>query len=483
MPKLLVIDDEPIIRHSFQKAFASAEVEVLTAGSMAEGRRRIEADHPDVIVLDLQLPDGSGLDLLRWVTDTDPRRPVILITARGTADAAIEAMTHGAFDYLLKPLDLDSFTRLVGRAFEAARLMQVPAVLPDEPAADRILGRTPVVQEMCKQIGRVARQDVTVLIRGESGTGKELVARAIYHHSKRADRPFLALNCAALPEPLVESELFGHELGAFTGANRQRIGKFEQCGEGTLLLDEIGDMPLAVQTKMLRLLQDQRFERVGGSQTLTTNVRVLAATNRNLEQLIADGKFREDLYYRLKVVTIKVPPLRDRTDDIPELAHHFLFRYARELGRDVRGFAPEVLDRFRSYEWPGNVRELQAVIKESILRATGQAVLTEFLPPSLRPVEPDTGSPASPTASSPARQTLAELVECCLADGRGDVYGRVLRQVERELIVRALRATHGHQAQASDRLGINRTTLRYKVKELGIVLDRVVAERGESASE
>jgi two-component system nitrogen regulation response regulator GlnG len=484
MPKLLVVDDEPIIRHSFQKAFASAEVEVLTAGTVAEGRRRVEADQPDVVVVDLQLPDGSGLDLLRWATEIDPRRPVILITARGTADAAIEAMTRGAFDYLLKPLDLESFTRLVGRAFDAARLMRVPAVLPDEPAVDRILGRTPAVQEMCKQIGRVARQDVNVLIVGESGTGKELVARAIYHNSTRADKPFLAINCAAIPEALVESELFGHELGAFTGAQRQRVGKFEQCDGGTLLLDEIGDMPLPVQAKMLRLLQEQQFERVGGSQTLTTQVRILAATNRNLEQLIADGRFRSDLYYRLKVVTIAVPPLRDRADDIPELAHHFLFRFARELGRDARGFAPEVIERFQRYPWPGNVRELQGVIKESLLRATGQTILTEFLPPSL--VTDVTEALVSGTATPPPLSTgptLGELIEAAISDGQGDVYGRVIREAERELITRALRATHGHQAQASERLGINRTTLRYKLKELGITLDKVVSDRGEALPE
>mgnify|MGYP002780267238 CR=1 FL=1 len=478
MPKLLVVDDEAVIRHSFRKAFASAEVEVLTAGTVAEGRAKIEADGPDVVVLDLQLPDGSGLDLLRWVAETDPRRPVILITARGTADAAIEAMTRGAFDYLLKPLDLDSFTKLVGRAFEAARLMQVPAVLPDEPAADRIIGRTPAVQEMCKQIGRVAPQDVNVLIRGESGTGKELVARAIYRHSRRANRPFLAINCAALPEALVESELFGHEQGAFTGAVRQRIGKFEQCDGGTLLLDEIGDMPLPVQAKMLRLLQEQQFERVGGNVPIATRVRVLAATNKNLEASIAEGRFRGDLFYRLNVVTVRVPPLRDRREDIPELAHHFLYRFAREFGRDVRSFAPEVLDRFQRAAWPGNVRELQGAIKEALLRATGQTILPEFLPP---PVGEPATAPAHPTAT--AGPSLTDVIGTCLADGTGKVYDRVIAQVERELITQALRATQGHQAQASELLGINRTTLRNKLRELGLSLDKVVSEQAETPPE
>ena len=476
MPKLLIVDDEPIIRHSFQKAFATAEVEVLTAGTVAEGRERIGADGPDVIVVDLQLPDGSGLELLRWVAETDPRRPVILITARGTADAAIEAMTRGAFDYLLKPLDLESFTRLVGRAFEAARLMRVPAVLPGEPVADRILGRAPAVQEMCKAIGRVAPQDVNVLIRGESGTGKELVARSIYHHSRRANKPFLAINCAALPEALVESELFGHEQGAFTGALRQRVGKFEQCDGGTLLLDEIGDMPLPVQAKMLRLLQEQQFERVGGNTPITTRVRVLAATNKDLESLIAEGKFRGDLFYRLNAVTVRVPPLRDRREDIPELAHHFLDRYAREFGRDVRAFSPDVLDHWQRRAWPGNVRELQGVVKEVLLRATGHTVIPEFLSTA--------GGEAGVSAgASPPEPSVAELIEACLADGTGNVYSRVIARVERALVTQALRATQGHQAQASDRLGINRTTLRSKLRELGVTLDKVVSEPHDTPGE
>ena len=250
---------------------------------------------------------------------------------------------------------------------------------------------------MCKNIGRVAPQDVNVLILGESGTGKELVARAIYHHSKRADRPFLAINCAALPEALIESELFGHERGAFTGADRQRIGKFEQCQDGTIFLDEIGDMPLAAQAKMLRLLQDQTFERVGGSESIRTRVRVIAATNQDLDRRIASGQFRADLFYRLQGVTISLPPLRDRPDDIAELAHHFLFLYNRELGLNVQGFDPEALGCLRAYRWPGNVRELQAVLKAAMLRGTGPLLLPEFLPAAVRGQ-----AEAPPLAQAPA---------------------------------------------------------------------------------
>jgi two-component system, NtrC family, nitrogen regulation response regulator GlnG len=320
---------------------------------------------------------------------------------------------------------------------------------------------------MSKTIGRLAPQDVNVLILGESGTGKELVARALHRHSRRADRPYLAINCAALPESLIESELFGHERGAFTGAVGDRAGKFEQVEDGTILLDEIGDLPLASQAKMLRLLQDQTFERVGGNRTLTTRVRVLAATNQHLEQLIAAGKFRGDLFYRLNVVTIHVPPLRDRREDIPELAHYFLHQFAREHDLSVVGFAPEVLDLFQLHPWPGNVRELQGAVKEAALRTTGRTILPEYLPRGIGGRVP----PAAPAVG------LGETIDRLLRDGGKNVHARVMELVERELLVRALGHTHGHQANASDLLGINRTTLRNKLRELGIVLDKVIAER------
>src|SRR5437899_3003800 len=323
MPILLVIDDEESVRYSFRRVFEGDQVEVVTARTAAEGLEQLRERDPDVVVLDLQLPDRSGLEIFHEIQMLNAKRPVIFITAHGTTETAIEAMKKGAFDYLIKPVDLDRLSQVIERAFDAARLMQVPAVLPVEDSGDRIVGRSPVMQEMCKVIGRIAPQEVNVLILGESGTGKELVARALYQHNRRAAKAFLAINCAAIPETLLESELFGHEQGAFTGAARRRIGKFEQCDGGTLLLDEVGDLPPAAQAKMLRLLQEQTVERIGGSQTITTRVRVLAATNQNLERLIAAGRFRDDLYYRLQAVTIRVPPLRERRDDIPELAHHF----------------------------------------------------------------------------------------------------------------------------------------------------------------
>jgi two-component system, NtrC family, nitrogen regulation response regulator GlnG len=478
MSKLLVVDDEPIICHSFRRIFSSPEVELVTAGTVADGWRRFESDRPDVIVLDLQLPDGTGLELFDRVRASDPKRPVIFITAHGTTDAAIEAMKNGAFDYLTKPLDLEGMSRLLERAFEAARLMRDPAALPEDLPTDRIVGRSVVMQGMCKQIGRIAPQDVNVLILGESGVGKELVARAIYQHSKRAGRPFLAINCGAMPENLVESELFGHEQGAFTGADRRRIGKFEQCQDGTLLLDEIGDMPLPAQAKMLRLLQEQRFERVGGNQSISTRVRVLAATNQNLDKLIAEGNFRSDLYYRLKVVTIQVPALRDRKGDIPELAHHFLFQYVQSARRDIRGFAPESLDLLQQYDWPGNVRELQNCIHGAVLQTAGRTILQSELPGlSARPSMSQTTSAAD---HSDAKLDLGETIEAMFRDGEGNVRDRIVALVERELIGRALRFTHGHQSQASELLGINRTTLRHKLRELGLVLDKVVSDKSDN---
>src|SRR5262245_32471227 len=282
MRTLLVIDDEESVCYSFRRVFEGDQVRVLTARTAAEGLAQVREHDPDVVVLDLQLPDGSGLEVFPQIQALDRKRPVIFITAHGTTQTAIEAMKGGAFDYLVKPLDLERLSQVLERAFDAARLMGVPALLPEEQPSDQIIGRSPVMQEMCKVIGRIAPQDVNVLILGESGTGKELVARALYHHSRRADQPFLVINCAAVPEQLLESELFGHEQGAFTGAVRRRIGKFEQCDGGTLFLDEIGDMAPALQAKMLRVLQEQRFERLGSNETLQTRVRVLAATNHDL---------------------------------------------------------------------------------------------------------------------------------------------------------------------------------------------------------
>src|SRR5438477_6525911 len=385
MAHLLLIDDDPdLVPDQVRRAFPAPAHRVEVAGTGAAGLEHMRSEPPDVVLLDLRLPDQSGLEVYQQLRQFDARLPVIFVTTAKTADAAIEAMKQGAYDYLFKPLDLNRLRQVVGEALEVARRMRQPAVVTEiapEPDMDgAIVGSCPAMSEVYKAIGRVAAQNVPVLITGESGTGKELVARAIYQHGPRARAPFLALNCAAIPENLLESELFGHEKGAFTGADRRRIGKFEQVSGGTLFLDEIGDMPLALQAKVLRLLQEQTFERVGGNETIRTDVRLIAASHRDLKTSSQEGKFRPDLYYRLGVFTLHLPPLRERGDDLPMLVQLYLRRFSRELGREVREVAPEALERLRHYPWPGNIRELQNVLERGLLQASGAILIPAFLP-------------------------------------------------------------------------------------------------------
>ena len=354
--------------------------------------------------------------------------------------------------------------------------MAGPALLPIEEPSDQIIGRSPVMQEMCKALGRIAPQEVNVLILGESGTGKELVARALYSHSNRADAPFLAINCAAIPETLLESELFGHEAGAFTGAVRRRIGKFEQIGRGTLFLDEIGDMPATLQAKLLRILQEQRFERIGGTETIETQVRILAATNQNLADLIAQGRFRKDLYYRLNGVTLQVPSLRERAGDVAELAHHFLFRFDRELNLELRGIAPEVLEIFEKFDWPGNVRELQGAVKQAMLNSSGHLLLPEFLPDSLLRPPRETAS----GSESPGMLELRAYVDELLRSNVDGLHDTVVAAVEKILLPMVLNHVGGNQLRASELLGLNRSTLRHRMRALGISIDRSASQKDAS---
>ena len=482
MPTLLVIDDDAAIRHFFRRAFPGPEVTLLTAASVGEGLAEVARGRPDVVILDIDLPDQSGLEAYHRVHQLDPKIPVIFITGQGTTATAIKAMGLGAYEYLLKPLELDQLCDLVARAFEISRLMRVPAVLPghgsadvpeqrkDDGEADPLVGRSAAMLDVYKAIGRVAPQDVTVLVLGESGTGKELVARAIYHYSRRSAGPFLAINCAAIPETLLESELFGHEKGAFTGADRRRVGKFEQCSGGTLFLDEIGDMTPLTQTKILRVLQDQQFERVGGNETIRTDVRLIAATNRDLERLISNGQFRSDLYYRLNVYTIKLPPLRDRDHDLPLLVGHFIKRFSKELGKDVKSTEPEALDLLRCYPWPGNLRELQSVLKQALLQTTGPVLLREFLPASVRG---DGQTPLPPPEYWP--MTVADLdrfIDERLQEESTDLHAEWLALTERHLLSRVLRYTGNNLSQAARILGINRATLRTRLGQLGMAIGR-----------
>jgi two-component system nitrogen regulation response regulator GlnG len=484
MPSLLVVDDDPDVRYSLEKSLRADSLDVIAASTASDGLELARTCHPSAVVLDVRLPDMSGLEAFDRLREIDPRLPVVVITAFATTDTAIEAMKRGAFEYLIKPVDLHQLRDVVDKAVALSRLRHVPAVFDGSPqqstAADRIVGQSSVMQEVYKAIGRVAALDVNVLILGESGTGKELVARAIYHHSRRSNAPFLAINCAAIPESLLESELFGHERGAFTGADRRRIGKFEQAHSGTLLMDEIGDMTHATQAKLLRLLQEQRFDRLGGNETIQTDVRVITATNQNLEELVRSGKFRQDLFYRLKVYTINLPPLRDRLDDMPLLTDHFVRLFNRELGKQVQTVRQDTLQHLCSHDWPGNIRELENTIKFAMINASSDTLTPQCLPAMLPGSE----------ASGPAMQTaerdpleIVKYVEDLLRSGRPDIYREVTSNVDRLILDVVLRHAQGNQVLASELLGISRNTLRAKLKSLGLAVLKQPLADGEQADQ
>jgi DNA-binding NtrC family response regulator len=478
MAHLLLIDDDPdVILEQFLQVYPAPTHRVGVVGTGAEGLEYLRKDPPDVIMLDLRLPGQSGLEVFQHIRAIDARIPVVFMTIAKGADTVIEAVKEGAYDYLFKPLGLQQLRRVVGEAIEVARRMREPTRLietPDEVdlSGDSLIGCCPTMQEVYKAIGRVAAQDVPVLIVGESGTGKELVARAIYQHGGRAKAPFLALNCAAIPETLLDSELLGHEKGAFTGADRRRIGKFEQCNNGTIFLDEIGDMPLALQAKILRLLQEQAFERVGGNETIRADVRIIAATHRDLKSWSEQGQFRPDLYYRLSVLTIDLPPLRSRGDDLAMIARHYVRRFGREMGREVVEFAPAALDRLRAHSWPGNIRELQNVLRQSLMRARGRVLLPEFLPELCNGPDQIGADGAASTASGGS--DLESFIRRGLAAGTGGLHEEVHRWVDRILLPIVLEQTLGSQRQAAAILGVARRTLRERLRELGITIQRSI---------
>ncbi len=475
---LLVIDDEPLILETIALAFPDDKV--TTCLTAQEGIDAFLKKLPDVVLCDIRLPDMSGMEAFEKLHRSDPRVPIILMTGRGTAQTAIEAMQRGAFEYILKPLDADSLIKLVEEAAETSRMTRTPAVVPDQTLqeqtgdvdGDQLIGSCAAMQEVYRSIGRVARQNVTVLILGESGTGKEVIARAIYQYSHRANGRFLAINCAAIPENLLESELFGHEKGAFTGADRKKVGKFELCNDGTLFLDEIGDMTPLMQTKILRVLQDQTFERVGGTETIHTTARILAATNRNLQQAIEDKEFRQDLFYRLNVYTIHVPPLRERGDDILLLANYYLRKFANELRKEVSGFASEALQLLTTYGWPGNVRELQSVVKHALLQATGPVVAPAHLPDWMRRPDAALPQPGTEPRSDGDLLDFTQLTRSRLAAGSDDIHRELVELAERKIFAQVLEHTHGNLTQAAKRLGITRTTLRTRLEALGMSLEK-----------
>lgn len=472
MKRLLVIDDEESVCYSFAEAFRDEDVEVESAHTIKEGRQKARDFDPNVIVLDQQLPDGMGLDLLQQLQSENSKRPVIFVTAFGSADLALQAMSKGAFDYLQKPLELGKLTEVIERAFDASRLMVLPAQFEVEYDSDRIVGRSHAMQEACKLIGRYAAQDVNVLILGESGVGKELVARALYQHSRRANHTFLALNCAAIPDGLLESELFGHEAGAFTGAARRKIGKFEQCHRGTLFLDEVGEMSATLQAKMLRVLQEQTFERVGGNESIRVDVRLLAATNVDLDKAAEQEKFRKDLLFRLKGLSIRIPALRERKEDISELAHYFVFRFNAAHNMSIRAIAPETIALLESYSWPGNVRELMGVVRAAMLHSRGVVLLPESLPPELR----STSQTAGVALAATSQASIESLVTRLLASNEDKLYERAMVELDRVLITRVLDETQGNLSKAAQRLGVSRNTLRSKMRASGLHFERVLQE-------
>jgi two-component system nitrogen regulation response regulator GlnG len=473
MSKLLLIDDEADVQYSFQRIFNSPEIELSTASSGEEGLRIIPKLKPDLVIMDVRMGGISGLETLRRIRQMDSKLLVILMTAYGTTQTAIEAMKLGAYDYLLKPFDVPKLKDIIANALKAAhdmkQVVSYQPLLESEDYEESIVGRSESMQQVFKLIGQLAASDATVLITGESGTGKELVARAIYHHSNRCKQSFLAVNCAAIPEQLLESELFGHERGSFTGATMQRIGKFEQCNRGTLFLDEIGDMTPATQTKILRVLQSGTFERVGGNQPIHADVRIIAATNKLLEQAVAARQFREDLFYRLNVVRIQIPPLRERREDVRLLVDYFLKKFAREQQRPPKSITTGVIKALEQYHWPGNVRELENVIRRALVMSKGDAILLGDLPSEI--TGQGGGVTAGIPASAPGEGAVSDvtvLARQLFQWARRDPKLKVIPLVERELVIQALKETSGNQVHAAKLLGITRATLRKRVEKFGI---------------
>ncbi|MFK7767292.1 MAG: sigma-54-dependent transcriptional regulator [Mariniblastus sp.] len=511
MPTILAVDDDRSVLQLIDASLIETST-VLTAENGADSLSIIEKSSPDAILLDINLPETSGLELIEKIHSIDARIPIVFMTVSDSSDVAIEAIQRGAFDFLTKPLDIETIQDVVERALET-RKMQIPvAVQPEteiptqqDSDSDLMIGKSPKMLEVYKEIGRVASKDVTVLICGESGTGKELVARAIYQHSDRKEKPFLAVNCAALTETLLESELFGHEKGAFTGAEEKRIGKFEQCSGGTIFLDEVGDMSPVLQSKVLRLLQEQKFERVGGRETIETDVRIISATNRDLESMIAENDFRLDLYHRLNSYRINLPPLREREKDIELLVQYFLKRIASKFDIENQGISPEAMRRLREFTWPGNVRQLQSVLRRALLKSTSPVLVPSALPDQLgedqaislaaktgTPMESLNGTQASTVTSTatfePANASfdfasrgsakapsdLQPFLDRLREADTRDLYQETQEFMERYLLSRILKENQGNQSKTADELGISRGRLRNKIRALGISIEQIV---------
>ena len=462
-PVVWIVDDDRSIRWVLEKALAREGIPHRTFGSVYEVLQALAVKRPQVLVSDIRMPGESGISLLNEVKERYPRIPVIVMTAYSDLDSAVQAFQGGAFEYLAKPFDVDHAVALIRRATSETPVASVPAQAPAEPA--EILGQAPAMQEVFRAIGRLSQSSATVLITGESGTGKELVARALHRHSPRASGPFVAINTAAIPKDLLESELFGHERGAFTGAQSARRGRFEQAEGGTLFLDEIGDMPADLQVRLLRVLSDGEYYRVGGHAPLRASVRVIAATHQNLEERVRQGLFREDLLHRLNVVRLRLPPLRERPEDVPPLARHFMQKSARELAVDPKLLSDDALKVLQGFPFPGNVRQLENVCHWLTVMAPGQRIETADLPPEVR--EP-AALPGSRPGEASWQHALDRELAQALARGEKGAGDRLEREFEMTLIRRALAHTGGHRMDAAEWLGWGRNTLTRKIHELGM---------------
>ncbi|HDZ62511.1 MAG TPA: sigma-54-dependent Fis family transcriptional regulator [Nitrospirae bacterium] len=465
MNTLLIVDDEKAVRYSFERMFKD-DHRVLTAEDGISALNILNTSYigVDVVFLDVRMPGMGGIEVLRKIKEITKKIPVVVMTAFGDSDTAIEAMKEGAFDYLTKPLESDQLKEIIEKALTSSRLQHEASCcgetekLSDE--AETIVGKSQVILDVCKKIGQVASTDVPVLIAGESGVGKEIVAQAIYSYSNRKDKLFMAVNCAALSEGVVESELFGCEKGAFTGAEKRRIGRFEQCDKGIIFLDEIGDMSLSTQAKLLRVLQDGSFERVGSNETIRTDVRIIAASNKNLNDEVKSGRFREDLFHRLNVFSIYIKPLRERREDIQLLSEYFILKVVRETGKQIKGISPEAIKLLMSYRWPGNVRELENVIRRAAVVATGDVLDVSNISLSPEPYKKEL-------------KELSEVIEnifdkTVVTKSTPDPYHSIISSVEKSLVEKALKVTKGNQVKASALLGITRVTLRKKMQEYNI---------------
>lgn len=469
MAQILIVDDDHQLRQSFERLLAAEGHAVRAASSGEAGIAAVRETVPDAVVMDVRMSGISGLEAYAAMREIEPRLPVIIMTAYGTTEIAIEATKMGAYDYILKPFDVPEILKLIDKAVAAGRSMRsrVAVGVDAEAAAEAIIGQSPAMQELYKAIGRTAPTDATVLVRGESGAGKELVARAVYQHSLRADKPFLVINCVAIPETLLESELFGYEKGAFTGAAGRKVGKIEQANHGTVFLDEIGDMPMAIQAKLLRLLQEKNVERLGGRQVIPVDVRIIAATNRDLEAAVRQGQFREDLYYRLKVVTLALPPLRERPGDIPLLVRYFLSRHAREMGQSNPGVSQEAMAALTDHDWPGNVRELGNVLKKALIFSRGAPLSPDEVQKAL-------GAPlrqGAETATGEDGDPIAETIRRELASGRDGLFEELMDRFGHMVIRLALEATGGNRSQAARLLGLSRPTLIAKIEKYGLRIE------------